>query len=79
MWAVHSLPERDCSAQMTYIQATQGGGGWPMNVFLTPALQPFIGGTYWPPRDAYGRPGEGLSHGKDQVQPVVDRSADPVD
>ena len=45
-------------AQMTYVQATQGGGGWPMNVFLTPDLQPFIGGTYWPPQDAYGRPGE---------------------
>ena len=42
---------------MTYVQATQGGGGWPMNVFLTPELEPFIGGTYWPPQDAYGRPG----------------------
>ncbi len=48
---------------MTYIQATQGGGGWPMNVFLTPDLQPFIGGTYWPPQDAYGRPGEGSGLG----------------
>ena len=48
---------------MTYIQATQGGGGWPMNVFLTPDLQPFIGGTYWPPRDAYGRPGEASGSG----------------
>ena len=46
-----------CRPQMTYVQATQGGGGWPMNVFLTPELQPFIGGTYWPPKDAYGRPG----------------------
>ena len=42
---------------MTYIQATQGGGGWPMNVFLTPSLQPFTGGTYFPPHDAFGRPG----------------------
>ncbi len=30
---------------MTYIQATQGGGGWPMSVFLTPELQPFLGGV----------------------------------
>ena len=29
-----------------------------MSVFLTPDLQPFFGGTYYPPRDAYGRPGE---------------------
>lgn len=43
--------------QMTYIQATQGGGGWPMSCFLTPDLKPFLGGTYFPPQDAYGRPG----------------------
>jgi uncharacterized protein YyaL (SSP411 family) len=42
---------------MTYVQATQGGGGWPMSVFLTPDLAPFFGGTYFPPEDAFGRPG----------------------
>ena len=42
---------------MSYIQATQGGGGWPMSVFLTPDLHPFFGGTYFPPEDGYGRPG----------------------
>ncbi|BDA44314.1 Spermatogenesis-associated protein 20 [Coccomyxa sp. Obi] len=42
---------------MTYVQAISGGGGWPMSVFLTPDLQPFLGGTYFPPQDAYGRPG----------------------
>ncbi len=42
--------------QMTFIQATQGGGGWPMSVFLTPELQPFTGGTYFPPVDIQGRP-----------------------
>ena len=30
-----------------------------MSVFLTPELQPFLGGTYYPPADAYGRPGKG--------------------
>ena len=39
------------------LQATQGGGGWPMSVFLTPDLQPFLGGTYFPPMDSYMRPG----------------------
>jgi uncharacterized protein YyaL (SSP411 family) len=34
---------------MTYVQAATGGGGWPMNVFLTPELKPFYGGTYYPP------------------------------
>ncbi len=34
---------------MTFVQATTGGGGWPMSVFLTPDLKPFFGGTYFPP------------------------------
>ena len=42
---------------MTYVQATTGGGGWPMSVFLTPDLKPFYGGTYFPPEDRYGRAG----------------------
>src|SRR6266498_1396535 len=42
---------------MTYVQATTGGGGWPMSVWLTPELKPFVGGTYFPPVDRYGRPG----------------------
>lgn len=29
---------------MSYIQATEGGGGWPMSCFLTPSLDPFFGG-----------------------------------
>ncbi|MEC8874988.1 MAG: thioredoxin domain-containing protein, partial [Candidatus Thermoplasmatota archaeon] len=45
----------------TYMAATQamnrGQGGWPMTVFLTPELKPFFTGTYFPPQDAYGRPG----------------------
>ncbi|MGE3313116.1 MAG: thioredoxin domain-containing protein, partial [Limisphaerales bacterium] len=41
---------------MTYVQARTGGGGWPLNVFLTPDLQPFYGGTYWPPERRHGRP-----------------------
>lgn len=42
---------------MTFVQAATGSGGWPMSVFLTPDLKPFYGGTYYPPVDAYGRPG----------------------
>jgi uncharacterized protein YyaL (SSP411 family) len=42
---------------MTFVQATTGGGGWPMSVFLTPDRKPFLGGTYFPPTDRYGRPG----------------------
>ncbi|XP_028331546.1 spermatogenesis-associated protein 20 [Gouania willdenowi] len=42
---------------MTFVQATSGGGGWPMSVWLTSDLRPFIGGTYFPPRDRGRRPG----------------------
>ena len=41
---------------MTFIQATQGGGGWPMSVFLTPDLKPFFGGTYFPPQESISSP-----------------------
>jgi hypothetical protein len=42
---------------MTFVQSTTGGGGWPLNVFLTPDLKPFFGGTYFPPDARHGRPG----------------------
>ena len=42
---------------MLFVQATTGGGGWPMSVWLTPDLKPFFGGTYFPPDSRYGRPG----------------------
>ena len=32
-------------------------GGWPLTMFLTPAGEPFWGGTYFPPESRYGRPG----------------------
>jgi uncharacterized protein len=41
---------------MTFVQSTTGGGGWPLNCFLTPDLKPFFGGTYFPPESKYGRP-----------------------
>jgi uncharacterized protein YyaL (SSP411 family) len=42
---------------MSFVQGTTGSGGWPMSVWLTPALQPFFGGTYFPPSSRWGRPG----------------------
>jgi uncharacterized protein YyaL (SSP411 family) len=32
-------------------------GGWPLTMFLTPDGDPFWGGTYFPPRTKWGRPG----------------------
>jgi len=42
---------------MNAVVMMTGSGGWPLSVFLTPEGKPFYGGTYFPPRDAYGRPG----------------------
>lgn len=33
---------------MNYKQATTSAGGWPLNVFLTPELEPVFCGAYWP-------------------------------
>jgi uncharacterized protein YyaL (SSP411 family) len=42
---------------MSAVQMMTGSGGWPLTVFLTPELEPFYGGTYFPPDDRWGRPG----------------------
>ena len=42
---------------MNAVQIITRQGGWPMSVFLTPDLQPFFGGTYWPPYPRMGMPG----------------------
>ncbi len=44
---------------MAVVQMLTGGGGWPMTVVLTPAREPFFGGTYFPARkgDRGGRAG----------------------
>jgi len=42
---------------MEAVQALQdGGGGWPLSVFATPAGRPFFGGTYFPNTARHGSP-----------------------
>jgi uncharacterized protein YyaL (SSP411 family) len=41
---------------MQAVQAMTGHGGWPMTMFLTPAGEPYYGGTYFPPADRQGMP-----------------------
>jgi uncharacterized protein YyaL (SSP411 family) len=41
---------------MTATQILSGQGGWPNSVFLTPKLEPFFAGTYFPPEDRPGLP-----------------------
>jgi uncharacterized protein YyaL (SSP411 family) len=48
-------PEVD-SYYMAAVQGMTGQGGWPLTVFLTPGLEAFYGGTYYPPEPRYGMP-----------------------
>ncbi len=41
---------------MSSLQAFGERGGWPLTMFLTPAAEPFWGGTYFPKVEQYGRP-----------------------
>ena len=58
-------PDLD-AVYMQAVQMMSGSGGWPMTVWLTPAREPFYGGTYYPPRDGsrntlIGQPPEPVS------------------
>ncbi len=66
---------------MQAVMAMTGTGGWPLNVFLTPDLKPFFGGTYFPPDDRWGRPGfrqvlEAVARAWRERRPEVERSAE---
>ena len=70
---------------MDAVQVMTGSGGWPLNVFLTPALKPFYGGTYFPPLKAFNRPSwKEVLHGVNQAfrerrQEIEDQSASLTD
>ncbi|MFC5586713.1 thioredoxin domain-containing protein [Nitratireductor kimnyeongensis] len=49
-------PEID-QIYMASLSAIGEQGGWPLTMFLDSEAQPFWGGTYFPPKQAYGRPG----------------------
>ncbi|MFT8244985.1 thioredoxin domain-containing protein [Roseomonas sp. BN140053] len=48
-------PEID-QAYMNALHLMGEQGGWPLTMFLTPAGEPFFGGTYFPPEPRWGRP-----------------------
>jgi hypothetical protein len=49
-------PDLDDVYQKAVQVFTGRGGGWPLTVFLTPDLEPFYGGTYFPPTPRYNLP-----------------------
>ena len=75
-----------------YMEAVQrmnnGGGGWPMTVFLTPDGAPFWGGTYFPPVARYNMPGfpdvlaaisDAWEHRRDEVEAAAAQMRDIYD
>lgn len=40
---------------MEVVQLISGNGGWPLNCFILPDGRAFFAGTYFPPKNAYGR------------------------
>ena len=50
-------PDLDQIYQMAHAMLTQRSGGWPLTMFLTPAQEPFFGGTYFPKSSRYGLTG----------------------
>jgi uncharacterized protein YyaL (SSP411 family) len=49
-------PDLDAVYMNAVVQFTNGHGGWPMTMFLTPDGRPFHGGTYFPPESRMGMP-----------------------
>tara|TARA_B100000029_G_scaffold481852_1_gene531269 strand:- start:35608 stop:37695 length:2088 start_codon:yes stop_codon:yes gene_type:complete len=45
------------SIYMTSLALFGEQGGWPLTMFCTPEGKPFWGGTYFPPKSKFGRPG----------------------
>jgi hypothetical protein len=82
-------PDLD-SIYMSATMALTRSGGWPMSVFLTPDLEPFFAGTYFPPVPRYQMPSfkdvltsvasawdtkrEDLLHTADQVKDYLQRA-----
>jgi uncharacterized protein YyaL (SSP411 family) len=50
-------PDIDQIYQTAHQMLSQGSGGWPLTVFLTPDQQPFYSGTYFPKTPRYQLPG----------------------
>src|SRR5512136_2482253 len=49
-------PDIDQVYQLAHAVLTRRPGGWPLTMVLTPAGEPFFGGTYFPKQGRYGLP-----------------------
>lgn len=65
------------SIYMDAVQAMGVNGGWPLNVFLTPAQKPFYGGTYFPP-DQWRNVLNGISNAFRTRRDEIEQSANQL-
>jgi hypothetical protein len=72
---------------MSYLLATQGQGGWPLNAVLSPELEPFFAMTYLPVEPRMGMPGirEVLEkvfafyhENRDRIRAAADKRAEAI-
>jgi uncharacterized protein YyaL (SSP411 family) len=72
---------------MDAIHSLQGRGGWPLNVFCTPAGIPFFAGTYYPPQrrgampswaELLGAIAEAWRNERDQIDSLASRLAEAL-
>ena len=50
-------PDIDQIYQSAHSMMSQGSGGWPLTMFMTPQQEPFFSGTYFPKTARYQLPG----------------------
>lgn len=62
------------SIYMDAVVGLTGHGGWPMSVFLTPQLEPFWGGTYFP-KDRFLKVLDALSNAWQSDRSKIDQTA----
>ncbi len=68
---------------MDACQIIAGTAGWPLNIFLTPDLKPFHGGTYFPPVTRSGQPSwmetlNFVAYNFNENRDAVDSQADKI-
>ena len=70
-------PDLDQLYMNAVMALRNGGGGWPLSVFLTPKQEVFFGGTYWPPESRMNMPG--FDHVLNRVLDAYHKNRDQVD
>ncbi len=80
-------PDIDDIYMQATLSFTNGHGGWPMTVFLTPSGRPFHAGTYFPKDDRYGMPSfqrvmaavyDAYTNRREQIEEVAGQIADSL-